>query len=712
MSFSPRGCGAEGPVAGTFAGFLRNEIYCSIRGQMDIQKIIFNPGNERFRKPPGAIKSGEILKLRLYVGIDLEPRSVKVVFRYDRHTQPAVYEMEGTERTSGGQYVAWEGAFPVFDTGLYWYYFIVDTPAGEISFGPEGTGNPRDSWNQGSWQQTVYKRKYDVPQWLQGGVIYQIFVDRFCRSSECQELEKRLYIKPTAGSPARKLHWNWSDMPDYKPQNGQIMNNDFFGGDLKGIESKLDYLQDLGVTCLYLSPIFRAYSNHKYDTADYMEVDPLFGTGEDFRELCEKAEEKGIRIILDGVFAHTGSDSVYFDKEERYGGGALHHEDSKYRDWYIFTGTGHGGPGYETWWGISTLPKLNKNNRAFRNFICGPDGVARRWLRAGASGWRLDVADELPSDFLRLLTEAVKEEKPDGLVLGEVWEDASSKEAYGQRKNYFEGDKLDSVTNYPFKNGIIQLVRNGDPGELSEKVSTLCQNYPPEVMNCTMNILDSHDTTRILTALAGEIPPNEGDRDWMASAHLSPEEMERGRNLLKIASAIQMTLPGVPCIYYGDERGMEGYSDPFNRATVNWDKADQNLLEWYKKIISIRKNHQVYVSGKCETVAESAGLYAFRRFFPDNDEPENNQQSGIREALGKTSEAGNRRSVITAANCGQSLESMSLTGRWKDLITGKVLTGRTDVLPGEILILEEQPETLGTDIKKTGPRKISNYCHI
>ena len=173
-----------------------------------------------------------------------------------------------------------------------------------------------------------------------------------------------------------------------------------------------------------------------------------------------------------------------------------------------------------------------------------------------------------------------------------------------------------------------------------------------------------------------------------------------------------MTLPGVPCIYYGDERGMEGYSDPFNRATVNCDNADQNLLEWYKKIISIRKNHQVYVSGKCETVAESAGLYAFRRFFPDNDEPENNQQSGIREALGKTSEAGNRRSVITAANCGQSVESMSLTGRWKDLITGKVLTGRTDVLPGEILILEEQPETLGTDIKKTGLRKTSNYCHI
>ena len=308
--------------------------------------------------------------------------------------------------------------------------------------------------------------------------------------------------------------------------------------------------------------------------------------------------------------------------------------------------------------------------------------------------------------------EAVKEEKPDGLVLGEVWEDASSKEAYGQRKNYFEGDKLDSVTNYPFKNGIIQLVRNGDPGELSEKVSTLCQNYPPEVMNCTMNILDSHDTTRILTALAGEIPPNEGDRDWMASAHLSPEEKERGRNLLKIASAIQMTLPGVPCIYYGDERGMEGYSDPFNRATVNWDKADQNLLEWYKKIISIRKNHQVYVSGKCETVAESAGLYAFRRFFPDNYDPENNQQSVDRGALEKTSEEGNRRSVITAANCGQSVESMSLTGRWKDLITGKVLTGRTDVLPGEILILEEQPGTLGTAIKKTGPRKISNYCHI
>ncbi|WP_077389831.1 glycoside hydrolase family 13 protein [Mobilibacterium timonense] len=650
---------------------------------MKKESVIFNSRDGRFKKPTGAIRSGDVLELRIYVHSDLDPLGVRVFFLYDRHTQPALYEMDpaGTG-AADGSYIQYETSFPVYDTGLYWYYFQIETGKGIINVGRDGgtgcmiTGSPM------SWQQTVYKREYQIPGWLQGGIIYHIFVDRFSRSAGYDELKERLKLAPTANSPERHLHHIWGQQPDYKPVNGRIMNNDFYGGDLQGIISRLDYLKELGVTCIYLSPIFRAYSNHKYDTMDYMEIDPSFGTEDDFRELCEKAGGMGMRVILDGVFAHTGSDSVYFDREHRFGGGAYGDPESSYRDWYFF----HPDGTYDTWWGIDTLPKLNKEDPGYRRFICGEDGVARKWLRAGASGWRLDVADELPVDFLEELTEAVKDEKPDALVLGEVWEDASSKVAYGQRKNYFEGNKLDSVMNYPLRQGIIDFVRGGHPGLLVGTVEQLQENYPPEVTSCLMNILGTHDTQRIITALAGQIPPGNASMDWMASAALSARERSEGRRLLKIASALQMTLPGVPCIYYGDETGMEGYRDPFNRGCFPWNDVDEDLVGWYRRLSMIRREHYVYRSGGYRTVQAIEGLYAFQRFLTEGDR-ERLEKGNMPADGGSFSYA----SVITAANCGGSAEELHLTGSWCDLLTGRVLCGNTSVLPGELMILEEAP---------------------
>ena len=294
---------------------------------------------------------------------------------------------------------------------------------------------------------------------------------------------------------------DWGGQPQYEPVNGEMLNNDFFGGNLAGIRVKLPYLQELGVTCLYLSPIVEAYSNHKYDTADYRKVDPMFGTMEDFECLCREAGERGMRVICDGVFAHTGSDSVYFNRQGHYGeGGAWNDPNSPYRPWYFF----HEDGGYDSWWGIDTLPRINKEDPSYREFINGKGGIVQHWLSHGASGWRLDVADELPAGFLTELVAAAKEQDPQALIVGEVWEDASNKIAYGVRMNYFRGDRLDSVMNYPLKDAVIRCVRHGDAAHLAETMETIWENYPHYIVHALMNHLGTHDSFRILTALAGE----------------------------------------------------------------------------------------------------------------------------------------------------------------------------------------------------------------
>gem|GEM_PF-3545 len=619
--------------------------------------VVFDPREERFKHPYGAIQAGTVLMLRVFIHSSVDPREVRTVFLYDRHQIPAIYTMN-REPDMVGDYCSYKVEFPVHDTGLYWYHFEIDTGSGRRTVARSWDGYASvDGEDTREWQQTVYLRKYEEPSWLYGGVIYHIFVDRFCSVGERVEQEGRI------------LRTDWGGQPMFRPQNGEILNNDMFGGNLRGIISKLPYLEDLGVTCLYLSPIFEAYSSHKYDTADYSKIDPAFGTEEDFRELCSEAEKRGMRVILDGVFAHTGADSIYFNKYGHYGnGGAWQDVNSPYRDWYNF----HEDGSYDCWWGISTLPRVKKENESFREFITGSSGIARKWLAAGASGWRLDVADELPNAFLEALAEAVKTEKPDALLLGEVWEDASTKIAYDERKNYFEGDKLDSVMNYPLKEGLIDFVRNGSAAFMAFVIAQLMENYPPEVLNSLMNILGTHDTCRILTALAGKYHPEGTDREIEAVEKLSPQEYQRGVQLLKIASALQMTLPGIPCVYYGDEAGLEGYHDPFNRKCYPWGEEDQELLSWYRKIIGIRRSHPVYERGHYRTAAAFEGLFAFERYGVVSDGETEFEQR-----------------MITAANCGTTVEELMLFGEWVDLLSGTRTDGNVTVFPGEVMILEK-----------------------
>ena len=493
---------------------------------------------------------------------------------------------------NGEDHEWWECDFTPEQSGLYFYRFEIDTWRGTLGitsrFGGESGIDEFGAPEGECWQLTVFESQYQIPDWLSGGIMYQIFPDRFYRSGTTN------YNVPQD----RYLHQRWGSQPEWRPNHqGEITNSDYFGGDLEGIIQKLDYLQSLGITCIYLNPIFEAHSNHRYDTADYTKVDPLLGSKEDFKRLCKEANKRGIHIMLDGVFNHTGSDSIYFNRKGRYQTlGAYQSQESPYYDWYQFY---QWPEQYACWWNFETLPNVNEANETYNAYINGTDGVIQTWLKAGADGWRLDVADELPDLFLDDITKAAKQVKPTSMILGEVWEDASNKMAYGQRRRYLLGKQLDSVMNYPFREAIIGFLTGKNPAEMMELIMTVLEHYPPGAIHLLMNHIGTHDTERILTVLGGE-PLNGRDREWQSRTKLSQEQRSRGLALLKLASLMQYTLPGIPCVYYGDEAGMEGYRDPFNRGCFPWGHEDAELVNWYRSLGKIRHSCEVLKQGTLE----------------------------------------------------------------------------------------------------------------
>ena len=433
------------------------------------------------------------------------------------------------------------------------------------------------------WQITVY-RHAAVPDWWKEGVVYQIFPDRFARHSDWQ---------PREPAPRRGTHRflvnDWYTPAFYpKAENGSVSSWPFWGGTLRGIREKLPYLQSLGITVLYLNPIFEATSNHRYDTADYRHIDPLLGTDEDFAELCRDCRERGMRIVLDGVFNHTGADSIYFDKFGNYG------TRGEYRHWFRF---GKQYPnGYDSWWNVPDLPNVEESDLTYREFICGEDGVVRHWLRAGASGWRLDVADELPDSFIREIRAAGKAEKPDALLMGEVWEDASCKESYGQLRAYFWGEELDCTMHYPFREILLDfLLGRCDALAACDRLWTLFEHYPRENLYAAMNLLGSHDRERIFTMLGGD------------------------RSAWKQAFLLCFALPGVPCVYYGDEAGMTGGKDPWNRDPYPWGREDREFIAYIRGLSEFYHRHPALRSGEYEPVSFGSDVLGCRRWNADEE---------------------------------------------------------------------------------------------
>ncbi len=561
--------------------------------------IPYNSRSTLHKSRFGAVREGENIVFKVVMPRDAQCRGVDLVIRNDKgdtHRYPMSWlSMQGDSEEW------WALGYTAEKADIYFYHFEYDTPWGRSSI--RHTGTCLGSLNMGNhdWQLSVYARDFVTPDWLKGGLFYQIFPDRFNSSGEKK-----------ANVPAdRILRTDREGEPYWRPTpEGKVLNNDYFGGDLKGIEEKLDYIESLGVTCIYLNPIFEAHSNHRYDTANYEKIDPLLGDEKALKSLCKKAKERGISIILDGVFSHTGDDSIYFNKYGRYDSvGAFQSKASPYYSWYKFRSHPHD---YHSWWGISILPEVIEESPDFLEYITGEKGIARRWLRCGVRGWRLDVADELPDVFLDKFREAVKAENPEALVLGEVWEDASNKFSYGQRRHYFRGDELDSVMNYPFAEAVIHFLRSGNVEGFTEKIMTILENYPKCVIDVLMNHIGTHDTMRAITALVGESCEYR-DRSWQSSHKLTPVQYEMGVKLLKMAAAIQYMLPGVPCLYYGDEAGMEGYKDPFNRFCYPWGKENEELIEFYKALGAVRKQCKCLGQGAYRTVSEMLGCLAFER---------------------------------------------------------------------------------------------------
>ena len=485
--------------------------------------------------------------------------------------------------------------------GVHYYYFSY-MAGGSWHYIKKAAGHEGVIGDGDLFQLTVYDEHFETPEFLKGGVMYQIFPDRFHKSG-----------LPHEGVPSdRVLRDDWNGTPWYKPDhNGHVWNNDYFGGDLEGIVQKLDYLESLGVTCIYLNPVFEAHENHRYNTANYRRIDPLLGTNQDFQRLCTEAARHGIRVILDGVFSHTGADSIYFNKFGRYDTeGAYNSPNSPYYKWYTFQ---HYPDVYEAWWGIDTLPNVNENEPDYTDYITGKDGVLEYWMSLGAAGFRLDVADELPDAFLERLHDCVKRADGEHIVIGEVWEDASTKEAYGVKRRYLLGSQLDSVMNYPFRTAIMQYLGGCSPYEFRRQIMTILENYPKCAVDVLMNFVSTHDIERAITVFGGE-PAAGHDKDWAAERRLNPQQYALGKAKLKCAMVLQFFLPGVPSIYYGDEAGLDGYGDPFNRRCYPWGHEDQELIEFTRELSRIRHLSKVFVDGRMKFLMLADDYIVFARY--------------------------------------------------------------------------------------------------
>ncbi len=549
-----------------------------------------------YRDPFGALRCGDKVTIRVRaIG------ATKVYLRFYNGSE-FFLPMINTERNVY-EYTLTMPEVPI----LCWYDFKAVNDEGDVlCYGNNDDmlgGSGQMTMFPRGYQITVYDPAYDTPRFMRHGVMYQIFPDRFYRDRA-----------PVTDRDDIYLHRDWHETPAVIPGKKEPNPNgiDFFGGTLNGIAEKLPYLQSLGITVLYLNPIFKAHSNHRYDTGDYSQVDPLLGTNHDLKVLCEKAQALGMSVMLDGVFSHTGDDSLYFNRYGNYPTvGAYQSKESKYYDWYSFEKY---PDKYNSWWGFTTLPAVNKDNRRYQSFMFNKDGIVRKWIRMGTDGWRLDVADELPMDFLRKLRKAVKAENEQAVVLGEVWEDASHKVAYGEMRCYCQGDTLDSVMNYPLRDALIRfLTFKLSAFGLARIITSQKENYPAPFYYSLMNLCGSHDRARAVNYLAECTFEDVPFKD-RPGKRLTKEKYALGEGRFAMMMQMMSVLPGIPCLYYGDEIGMQGAPDPFCRGTFDWENQNTQMLSFIRDILTRRSASQVLQTGFVKVEALDEDIITITRY--------------------------------------------------------------------------------------------------
>lgn len=605
----------------------------------------FNSRKIECKSPYGAVKCGEKLSLHFPIASWVSVDKMYVFIRLGDVSTPVEMRFEKSENG----FSVYTADY-VFDAaGIYYYRFEMRNRDGVWYYGRGENGESVCGENLPEWQLTVYKSSYKTPDFAKGNIIYHIFVDRFNRADGVKT--KRKY----------RLHESFSESPEVVSADGKYYADDFFGGNFNGIREKLDYLEELGVGIIYLSPIFKAFSNHRYDTGDYLKVDELLGTEDDLKRLLDAAHEKGMKIILDGVFNHSGADSLYFNKFGTYDSlGAYQSKSSPYYDWYYFKKF---PDEYACWWGCDNVPDLNKSNKDYRALVFGKNGVVEKWQKLGADGWRLDVVDELPIDFVNLLIKKIKSVNKDALVIGEVWEDASTKVSYGELRPYLLGDQLDGTMNYPFMNAIIAYVRDGDEKFFKDTVQSILENYPKETVYCLMNSLGTHDTVRIINALS-DVRAHGWSKTHKLGYKLSDSEYEKAKKKLYLASVLQFTLPGIPSIFYGDEAGLQGFDDPINRRPYPWGSEDKEILAHYKKLGRIRRENRAVFSGGFNMRDEN-GLVAYERTSGDDE-------------------------ILIAVNAGADDKTLFINKEYISLYNNKEYKDVVDVPGGSFVILNKK----------------------
>lgn len=532
-----------------------------------------------FKCPKGTVAKGTEVNFTLEVDKSQSPKEVYLMIKDDSAWD---YSYEKMQKNKGH----YTKTIRFENSGHYWFNFKLVFNGYSLFVNKTYDTHSYVSHDKGEdFSQQVIDEEYTSTNSMQGGIIYQIFVDRFCKVGDV-----------TAKKPL-VLREDWGGAIKKNTTNPILINEEIFGGNFKGITSKLDYLKELGVTIIYMCPISEAYSNHKYDTANYMNIDEMFGGESDFKELIEKAKEKGIQIVIDGVYNHTGSDSIYFNKKDRYNEvGAYQCKKSKYYKWYDFINYPEV---YESWWGINTLPRINGGCKEFQDYIAGDGGVIEKFMKLGVAGVRLDVVDELSNDFVKRISNKVKEFGKDKVVMGEVWEDAGTKIAYSSRRKYFVQNQLNSVMNYPVKESLLKYLTSGEPYELVSTIRMLQSNYPKVVQDNLMNFLTTHDTSRFRSEIE----------------NITNGNLKEADVLTKLASAVIYTMVGVPSIFYGDEYGMKN-NDGSSRGCFDWKNYKNEIFEWYKKLAEIRKM-PVMKDGEINIMFARYGKFVYERFNDD-----------------------------------------------------------------------------------------------
>ena len=565
--------------------------------------IKFNPIKNKY--PQGALKNNDDFYFEVFIKDDFYFNDFKIIIKNEYTGELISKSLEFKEKAREN-YSTYHVTFEPFNTGLYFYHFEVHFDSFYVYLKNDKLDaklvNSKDELPD--WQLTVYDKNFTTPDWYKGSIMYQIFPDRFKRS-------EKFTAKVAKNENVRIRHENWNSIPHSSITHENYGANDFLMGNLLGIEEEKEYFKKLNIESIYLNPIVESPENHRYSTSDYFNVDPYFGTNEQFEKFCKEFKDDNIRIILDGVFSHTGSDSIYFNRYNNYDSiGAYNSQNSPYYSWFNFINFPNE---YHSWWGFDNLPTVIKENKEYSDFINNKDsGVVNFWQKLGIAGWRLDVADEFPDEFLDRIRESAKYYDKDALIIGEVWEDATNKISYNTRRRYFLGDQLDSVMNYPWKNAIINFVKNKNAEDFTLEVLKLVENYPRPALDAIMNLLGSHDTERVLTMLAFDNPEDVPVHD-RPTYKMSNEQYAKAKELLKYASFIQFTLPGVPCIYYGDEIGMYGFRDPYNRLGFTHDNKDEDLLNHYIELSNFRNKNKDDFITNFEFIYTNDNCVAYRR---------------------------------------------------------------------------------------------------